>query len=252
MALNQKYLKRLASRQRVSQQSHETPLPKTVSPEQMARSEGALQQQRIEQRKGGWRASAKWLEENCEEFRQPGNGEVSNAANGTSSLVSCSNSGEPANERPTVEPQAVVGAPESPQSALAALSAPSPIPLASAFWQSLLFGNPDALVSSSDATRAIVLVSDKLAIPIGNSETIGTLRAGQLRKMLGKRFGPNVWDVMKVLWRSAPASPGAPQAAADQSQLAPGPLPADRRWIRDLHDPDRIEREWLLDHGIGL
>ena len=42
--------------------------------------------------------------------------------------------------------------------------------------------------------------------------------------------------------------------AEDQSQLPPGPFVVGRAqpaWIRDLHDPDRCEREWLLDHGIG-
>src|SRR6516165_3465691 len=102
-------------------------------------------------------------------------------------------------------------APESPQSAPAALSAPSPIPLASAFWQSLLFGNPDSLVSSSDATRALQLVSDKLGFPIADGETIDTERAGQLRKLLRGRFGLAAEQTMSALWRSATASPGAPQ-----------------------------------------
>jgi hypothetical protein len=208
--------------------------------------------------KGSWRDDAKWLEDNFpEEFGEPPLGRTSPITEqsrepscGTGSSIKCSNS-EPANEPTTGKLQPFANAPESPESALAALSAPSPIPLASAFWQSLLFGNPDALVPSSDATRAIALVSDKLGVVL-IVETIDSMRAGQLRKMLGERFGPNVWDVMNKLWRSAPATPGAPTPAADQSQLAPGPLPADRRWIRDLHDPDRIEREWLLDHGIGL
>ncbi len=170
---------------------------------------------------------------------------------GTGSSVNCPNS-EPVDEPTTLAPQCPRVALESSERVPTALPAPSPTPLAGAFWQSLLFGNPDALVSSSDTTRALHLVSDKLGVVLIDGETISTLRAGQLRKMLGERFGPNVWDVMNKLWRSAPASPGAPTPAADQSQLAPGPLPADRRWIRDLHDPDRIEREWLLDHGIGL
>src|SRR5215472_15501340 len=76
---------------------------KTVSPQQMARLEAAIKQQRIEREKGGWRPAAKWLEQNCEEYRQPRNGEVSNATNGTRSSINCLKS-EPANETPTVEP----------------------------------------------------------------------------------------------------------------------------------------------------
>ncbi len=78
------------------------------------------------------------------------------------------------------------------------------------------------MVSSSDATRAIALVCDKLAIPIGEGETIGTLRAGQLRRMLGEHFGAKVWDVMNKLWRAAPASPGAPAPNEEVSQASPG------------------------------
>jgi hypothetical protein len=248
------FLERLA-RGRVSQESRETPPPKTVSAEQTAlKVEAAIKQQRIEQRKEGWRASAKWLEQNCEEFRQQGNGEVSNATNGTSSLVSCSNSGEPANERPTVESHPLVGEPGSPQSAHEALSAPPSIPpLPASWWQGFLYGSPDAILSSRDANVALCLVAEKLNLPVGNSEPIERIRAGELRKMLRDRFGPmEAEQTMVALWRSAPPSPGAPQVAADQSQLVPGLLPANRRWIRDLHDPDRIEREWLLDHGIGL
>jgi hypothetical protein len=256
MALNQKYLKRLASRARVSQQSHETPPPKTVSPEQMARIEGAIQQQRIEQRKEGWRASAKWLEQNCEEFRQPGNGEVSKAANGTSSLVSCSNSGEPANERPTVESQPLVGAPESSQNVPITLPAPPSIPLLqSAFWQALLYGSRDALVSPRDANTALRLVACELGKDLDVIEFTESIRVNTLRKVLDQRFGAGAWPAMNKLWRSAPASPGVPPPNEDQSRLPPGPLPADRRqprWIAELHDPDRIEREWLLDRGIGL
>ena len=144
-------------------------------------------------------------------------------------------------------------APESPQSAPAALSAPSPIPLASAFWQSLLFGNPDSLVSSSDATRALQLVSDKLGVPIADGETIDTVRAGQLRKLLRGRFGLAAEQTMSALWRSAPASPGTPQPDIGQSQLPAGPLPTGRnepRWIEGLNEPGGSERAWLNENGL--
>ena len=144
-------------------------------------------------------------------------------------------------------------APESPQSAPAALSAPSPIPLASAFWQSLLFGNPDSLVSSSDATRALQLVSDKLGFPIADGETIDTERAGQLRKLLRGRFGLAAEQTMSALWRSAPASPGAPQPDIGQTQLPAGALPASRsqpQWIAELNEPGGSERAWLIENGL--
>jgi hypothetical protein len=59
MALSQKYIERL--RRRLSQGKDN---PKTVNPQQMARLDAAIKQQRIERQKGGWRASARWLEEN--------------------------------------------------------------------------------------------------------------------------------------------------------------------------------------------
>src|SRR6516164_2241991 len=144
-------------------------------------------------------------------------------------------------------------APESPQSAPAALSAPSPIPLASAFWQSLLFGNPDSLVSSSDATRALQLVSDKLGFPIADGETIDTERAGQLRKLLRHRFGPaDAEQTIAALWRAAPANPDAPAPNEDQSQASPGPRdcpPSMPAWRRELHQ--EISNEQRLLEGIG-
>jgi hypothetical protein len=124
--------------------------------------------------------------------------------------------------------------------------------LASAFWQSLLFGNPESLVSSSDATRALQLVLDKLGVPIADDETISTLRAGQLRKLLRERFGSAIAaQTMVALWRAAAASLGVPNI--DQSQLTQRPLSDSRppRWVESLHDPSRIEREWQEDLGIG-
>jgi hypothetical protein len=128
--------------------------------------------------------------------------------------------------------------------------------LPSAFWWALLFGNPDCLVSSSNATQVLHLVSEKLAIPIGEGETTDALRAGQLRKLLRERFGSQEAEkTLVALWRAAPVANGCPSPNLEESNLPPGPLPVGRnqlRWIRDLHDPDRVEREWLLDHGISL
>jgi hypothetical protein len=50
MALSQKYIERL--RRRLSQGKDN---PKTVNPQQMARLDAAIKQQRIERQKGGWR-----------------------------------------------------------------------------------------------------------------------------------------------------------------------------------------------------
>jgi hypothetical protein len=212
MAFNQKYLEQL---RRLSQCKDK---PKTVSPQQMARIEGAIKQQRIEYQKEAWRASAQWLEENCEEYRQPGNGEVSIATNGTGSSSNCPNS-EPASEA-TVGPQPLVGAPESPQDVPATLQAPL---LESAFWQKVLHGSPDALLSPGDANTALRLVAREL--PIGNAnvsgEFSGTVRAGALRKALSECFGAAAWPAMNKLWRSAPLSPGGVAANEDLSHCSP-------------------------------
>ena len=134
-----------------------------------------------------------------------------------------------------------------------ALHTSSPIPLASAFWRSFLFGNPDSLVPSSDATRALQLVSDKLGVPIADGETIDTMRAGQLRKLLRHRFGPaDAEQTIAALWRAAPANPDAPAPNEDQSQASPGPRdcpPSMPAWRRELHQ--EISNEQRLLEGIG-
>jgi len=192
--------------------------------------------------KGSWRDAAKWLEENFpEDFAEPN----PQPSCGVRNLDKFSSS-EPASEMPTVQPQLVANASESPQSAPAALPAPQSIPcLPSSFWWSFLFGNPDCLISSSNATRALYRVSDKLGIPIVEGEIIDTLRAGELRKRLRERFGPAPAEqAMAALWRSASVSPGAPQPS-DQSQLPPGPLP----WIGELNEPGVPERAWQIENG---
>ena len=87
---------------------------------------------------------------------------------------------------------------------------PPPIPLlASAFWQGLLFGNPESLIPGFEATPALYLVSDKLGISIVEGEIIDTQRGGESRKSLRERFGPaSAEQAMATLWRSAPPSPG--------------------------------------------
>jgi hypothetical protein len=184
--------------------------------------------------KGSWRDEANWLEENfAEDFGEPTPArkvELSPAIDATSSDISQSSESAPAAELQC-------------------------LPLPAAFWWGLLFGSPDSLLSAADSTGALQLISDKLGVPTVEGETLGVLRAGQLRKLLRERFGPlEAEQGIAALWRRALASEGLPQPAEDQSQLPPGPFPVGRAqpaWIRDLHDPDRCEHEWLLDHGIG-
>jgi hypothetical protein len=127
--------------------------------------------------------------------------------------------------------------------------------LPSSFWQAVLYGSPDSLFSAADATRALQQVAAKIGVQSLEGETLGALRAGVLRKMLRDRFGPTAAEsAFFSLWRSAPTGPDVPQPNEDQSRLPPGPFPVGRAqlaWIRNLHDPDRCEHEWLLDHGIG-
>jgi hypothetical protein len=128
--------------------------------------------------------------------------------------------------------------------------------LAGAFWQALLYGSRDALVSPRDANTALRLVAHELSTHRNGAGFIETVRAGALRKLLDERFGAaESWQAVNKLWRSAPASPGVPAPNEEERQLPRGPRGDSRnqpRWIRDLQDPDRIEREWLLDHGLGL
>ena len=176
--------------------------------------------------KGSWRDDACLLEEFYpEEFGPP--------RNQPSSVPCVERSLCPGlvDSAPTVEPQPVANVPESPQSAPAALPAPPPPPLASAFWQALLYGSPDALLSPGDANTALRLVARVL--PIGNDdpseaatifdgEFSGTVRVSALRKALSERFGADAWPAMNKLWRSAPLSPGGAVPNEDQSQCSPG------------------------------
>jgi hypothetical protein len=129
---------------------------------------------------------------------------------------------ELAREAATAALQVDTIAPESPQNVPTTLSVPLPIPLASAFWQALLYGSRDALVSSTDANTGLRLVAHELSTHCNGADFIETIRADALRKALSERFGAKVWDVMNKLWRAAPASPGAPVPNEDQSQASPG------------------------------
>ena len=237
MALSQKYLERV---RRLAQEKDRS---KTVSLQQMARLDAVIKQQRIECEKGGWRADAKWLEKNFpQDFGEAKAAPRVEPSYQTRSSINCSNS-EHANDTPTVEP---------PQDAPAALPAPSPIPLASAFWQALLYGSRDTLVSPRDANTALRLVAFELGKDLDVIEFTESLRVNTLRKMLDG-WGVEVWHVMNRLWRAAPASPGAPMPNVDQSQMAPGSWPVGRdqpRWVVELNEPGIPERDWRIENGL--
>lgn len=208
---------------------------------------------RRQQQNGGWRAIARQLEQEFPgEFGPPP--ERSGSGSRAKVMATTVSVPAPAPENRIKEGTDLDHQPEQVKALPVSPPAPPILPLERGFWQGVLYGNPDALIPGPDATRALQLVSDKLGIPTVTSETLGTLRAAQLRKLLRERFGPvQVEEALAALWRSAPTSSGAPVPGEDQSRLPPGPMPeaGQPRWIRDLHNPDRIEREWLLDLGIG-
>jgi len=127
---------------------------------------------------------------------------------------------ELAREAATAALQVDTIAAESPQSAPAALPAPSLVPLASAFWQALLYGSCNALVSSMDANTALRLVAFELGKDSDVVRFSDSVRVNTLRKMLDQQFGAKVWDVMDMLLRAAPPSPGAPTPNEDQSHCS--------------------------------
>jgi hypothetical protein len=220
-----------------------------------------LEQRKRALSKGDWRDDAKILAEHYpEEFGEPHDLSVSlenpilpNAANAVFAAKPLSGSPAPPAEQ---EPAAIASEPT--QSAPDALPAAPPVRaelplLDSAFWQALLYGNPDGLVSGSNATQALRLVSEKLAIPRVEAETIDPLRAGQLRKLFRDRFGYESGEqAMIMLWRSAPPSPGAPQPGEDQTHCTPGVSDCPRSmpaWRREFHQ--EVSQEQRLLESMG-
>jgi hypothetical protein len=212
---------------------------------------------------GTWRDDARILEELYPEmFAEPkaressdiGTPDRERSQSRSGAVTASSESVSPTSSTSVAEPQSLANAPESVQSASAVPSAPSPIPpLPSAFWQGVLYGNPDDLLPGADATNALRLVADKLGVAIAPNETIATLRAGALRKLLRERFGPSEAEqTMAALWRSAPSTPGAPQPAdssTKQLPIAPARAPA---WVEELNQPSDSgpSCDWLIDNGL--
>jgi hypothetical protein len=215
--------------------------PKTVNSAQMAQLEQTSREQRTELERGGWRASAQWLERNFpEEYREPRNGESSS---------------EFSNQTPTADPQRLM-VPAAPLSTSAALSAPLPIPpeLPGSWWQALLYGSRDAMLSPVDANTALRLVGRELAKDLDVVDFTESVQVNALRKTMDQCFGATAaWQAINKLWRAAPSSPDAPQPGKDESKESPGSLPASRnqpQWIRELNEPDGAERSWLIENGL--
>jgi hypothetical protein len=144
---------------------------------------------------------------------------------------------------------------ESAQSVPEVLPAPPPIPpLPASWWQGLLYGSPDAMLSAADATSAMHLIAQALGVNSGPSEFSEGVRGAALRKLLEAHFGAaQAWRAMNELWRSASPSPGAPSPNQDQSQMTPGSWPVSReqpRWVREFHDPGGVERDWMIENGL--
>ena len=143
---------------------------------------------------------------------------------------------------------------ESPQGAREVLRAPSPIPvLASAFWQGVLFGSPDALLSATDVILAFRLLAEQLQIPMQQSNPFGSMRAGALRKLFRERFGHvEAEQAMVALWRSTPREAGTPVPNEDQSQASPGVRDCPRSmpaWRREFHQ--EVSQEQRLLESMG-
>jgi hypothetical protein len=134
------------------------------------------------------------------------------------------------------------------------LPVPPPIPpLPAAFWQGVLFGSPDAMLPSTDATQAARLVAQMLGSATELPEFVESIRAGQLRKLLRERFDPaRAEQAMAALWRSAPSSPGTPEPNGDQTNCSPGVRDCPRSmpaWRREFYS--EVSNEQRLLEGSG-
>jgi hypothetical protein len=203
--------------------------------------------------KDSWRDDARFLEELYPEDFGPPRNQPSSAPCVESSL--CSGLVDSASRKET---QCPPGDPESSQSAPQSVSAPPPIPelapLPAAFWRALLYGSPDALLATAEATLATRLVAQALGVPsVDLPEFTESIRAGQFRRGLRESFGDaQAEQAMAALWRNAPASPGSPQPNEDESRLTPGVRDCPRTmpaWRRGFHL--EVCNEQRLLEGIG-
>jgi hypothetical protein len=193
--------------------------------------------------KGTWREEARILAEHYpEEFREPafegrydrhsGNTERSSAEPSSAGTEPGGEEGAncafpdctaaPAGEMPRAELQCPLIVPESSQRDRKVLPASAPIPpLPNSFWQGILFGSPDVLLSGVDASLAVRHLARQLGKDSDIVEFSEGVRAGALRRNLWERFGPVMAEqTMAALWRAA--SPGAPVPNEDQSRCSPG------------------------------
>ena len=189
MALSQKYLEQLARRrlQRKVISTH----PQSDGVERSNGTQGLTRQARATGRTGpsrsslkdSWRDDAKWLQENFpEDYAAPKTTAASRPSCGTRSSD---------NREAAVEPQPLVNAPESQQSALVALPAPLPIlpELPRSRWQALLYGSRDAMLSPVDANTALRLVGRELAKDLDVVDFTESVRVNALRKTMDQCFG---------------------------------------------------------------
>jgi hypothetical protein len=118
----------------------------------------------------------------------------------------------------------------------------------------LLFGSRDSLIPAGDATKAVRLTAGAIGKDSDMAGFTESVRVNTLRKILDECFGAAAaWQAMNTLWRSSPLTDGAPRPNEDQSRLPSGSASAAGQlpWIESLHDPTRVEREWLEDLGVG-
>ena len=82
---------------------------------------------------------------------------------------------------------------------------------------------------------------------------VPALRGGELRKLLGERFGhAEAEQTMAGLWRAASVEPGALQSNEDPSRLTPGVRDCPRSmpaWRREFHQ--EISNQQRLLESMG-
>jgi hypothetical protein len=155
-------------------------------------------------------------------------------------------------DAPTPQPLPI--APGFPQSVQEVPSVtPSITLLPSGWWQALLYGSRDAMLSAVDVNIALQLVARKLGKDSDVAEFSGSVRVNTLRKTLDERFGAaQTWRVMNELWRAAPGSLGAPEANVNQSYCTPGVWECPRSmpaWRREFHQEVSDEQRLLESLG---